>query len=469
MKRKELIIIIVLLLLGIFSRFYLLENRVLHNDEATSYLFADRLIDTGRYEYDPFGTYHGPFYFFMVMVSFLIFGVSEFSLRLPAVLIGVGLVMFPLMLKRKRYGGWVVSVFLLLSPALIYYSRYSIPEIVFAFFSLASVYFFSLILKTKDLDCLALLAICLAVLFVTKETVVILGFVLFVLGIVNFKRVRGLDWREKKGVIIISLVIFVFIYIGFFSSFGNYPEGIGDSFRAYFPNLDRGVEGEGHAKPFYYYLKLMFIYEWPILLFGLIGIYYSFKKENRRDVFVLNNALWLVLVFLVYSFIPYKTPWLIVNLIVPMCFVAGFGYKKWKVGRGLKRGVLVAGIVYLVFMGVYVNFVKPWQEENRYAYVHTDMDIFNLLDELRANYGGGSGILMVSKKYWPLPYYFERDWRVNYLNMDEDFEGYGEYEGFDLYIVDSVYFDDYEIPGGFEVLGDYRLHESTRLYLVRGV
>jgi len=207
-------------------------------------------------------------------------------------------------------------------------------------------------------------------------------------------------------------------------------------------------------------LSLMLQYEWPILLFALISIW-GFKKFRDR-VFYLNTFIWFVLIFLIYSFISYKTPWLIVNILVPGCFLAGMGFEKMR-WRG-KWILLFVGILYLACFSVYVNFVNTGGEDNRFAYVHTDREILNMIGKINSIYNSGDKILIVSSEneYWPLPFYLSGK-EIFYL-PEEDLEGYSEIGDFRLIILRDRMFKEGDWQGyGYE---SYRLREGVNFVVV---
>lgn len=464
---KKGILIIAILILAIISRFAFLDLRVLHHDEGVNYFFAKKIISGEIYRYDP-TNYHGPLYFFLIALSFIIFGVSEFSLRLPAVLFGIILVLTPLFWKTK-YGNeinpYIASFLLLISPSLLYYSRYSIHEVSFVLFSLISVYSLTKILEDSSLKKLPLFAASLALLFVTKETVVIMIAILFVMILINLKLVKRIDFKKDYHLIFVSIFIFAFIYILFFTSFFTNPFGIVDSVKGFLPWTSKGISGAGHEKPFYYFLLIILRYEWPILLFALFGLYYSFKSKNMLS---LNMSTLFLLNLVIYSLISYKTPWLIINITAPMCLLAAIGIKELRSDESLKNYnlsilfILFIGIIYLIYFSFSLNFINP-QGDNKFAYVHTDKDILGLVENINGAYKYTSAILMVSDEYWPLPFYLDGKnvtYPQDYNVTEEDFQTY------DIFIVRDKFFNATEFPSEYE-FNRYRLREGVNLVLVR--
>ena len=87
-------------------------------------LFSFKLYDGDGYTHDPL--MHGPFQFHVVALSYLLFGDNDFSARIPAAICGVLLVILPYWFRPwlGKVGALVTSVGLLISPSLLYYSRY---------------------------------------------------------------------------------------------------------------------------------------------------------------------------------------------------------------------------------------------------------------------------------------------------------------------------------------------------------
>src|SRR3989344_9520470 len=124
MNKKEVWLIIILITAILISRFIFIDMRPLHHDEGVNYFFGEKVLNLD-YAYDSIN-YHGPFYSFLIGLSFYLLGYSVFALRLPAVLIGILLCLIPLFLKyENKYfdskGKFYLSALLLLSPSILYY------------------------------------------------------------------------------------------------------------------------------------------------------------------------------------------------------------------------------------------------------------------------------------------------------------------------------------------------------------
>ena len=125
---------IVILLLAVFTRFAMLEDRVMSHDESLHTRFSYNLYSDGNFQHTPL--MHGPVLFHATALAFHLFGDSDFSGRVYTALLGVVMVMFPLLLRKwlGRWGALLASTMLLISPLLLYYNRYirhDTPSILF--------------------------------------------------------------------------------------------------------------------------------------------------------------------------------------------------------------------------------------------------------------------------------------------------------------------------------------------------
>ena len=455
-KYKKGHILMLIIILALLSRLLFLDIRPLHHDEGVNYFFADNILEGRGFKYDPLN-YHGPSYFFILFLSFFLLGVNEFSLRLPAALFGIILVLVPLFVINKNYNKYVLATFLLVSPSLMFYSRYSIHEMLFVLASFLAIYSLTSLIENKNLDNLPLFAFSLGILVTTKETTIILLFIMAVICAVNYKEIKKINFGDRDR-IILSVLLFILIYVVLFTSFFTNMPGLKDSVGGYLPWTERGVTEPGHQKSFLYYFWILVQYELPLVLLALVGTIFAYK--NRHNLFVKNMAIWFVLIFLIYSLIGYKTPWLIVNISVPMIMMASIGVKSIY-NRRIMLAIFRLSVIYLVFFSLYLNFVHTWEKDNYFAYVHTDSDVLNLVKETNLNYGPREKILIVSDTYWPLPFYFDNK-KVEYLDKIDNVTFNKNY---DYYIVKKEIFVNSTLPNGYKYR-EYKLRDDVPLDLV---
>lgn len=455
-KQKKNILLAVLIILSIAVHFLWLDLRPLHHDEGNNYFFAQRILKTGMFIYNP-ENFHGPTYFFALLFSFLIFGINEFSLRFPAAFFGVLLVFLPIFFRLRH--AYLQAFFLLLSPSILYYSRYSIHETLFVLLSMLALLLTTRLISTQNISLLPLLAITLALLITTKETSMITLAVLGFIVLLHLKTFMKIPWKKEKLLIFNSLYLFCIIFLAFSSSFFFHIQGTVGVFKGFFPWTQKGIEGGGHLKPPWYYLQLLLQYETPLLFFGLLGVVFSLRKN---DILFKNLAIWFILHLLIYSFIPYKVPWLIINITAPLALLAAAAIGELQ-RKKIQRALAVCSLLFLAFFSLLFNFLYPWQEKNPFAYVHTDRDILRLTEKIRSITNHPATILIFSDVYWPLPFYLHGN-TVSYLSDAIPFR-IEDYSSYDLIIAKTTF-----LPSSFpkeRILGKYKLRKGVYLYLIQ--
>src|SRR5262245_3293864 len=119
-----------------------LRQRPMHNDEAVNAIKFGQLWTDGSYKYDP-DEHHGPSLPYFTYLLARLTGApdldqfSETRLRLAPVLFGAGLILLlPLVIDGlgRRAMLWA-AFFTALSPAMVFYSRYYIHEMLLVFFT----------------------------------------------------------------------------------------------------------------------------------------------------------------------------------------------------------------------------------------------------------------------------------------------------------------------------------------------
>ena len=130
----EVTLYIVIFLLAVFTRFYVLGDRVMSHDESLHTRFSYNLYADGNFQHTPL--MHGPVLFHATAFSYYLFGDNDFASRIYTAVLGVMMVMFPILFRKwlGKYGAILASVMLLISPLVLYYNRYirhDTPSILF--------------------------------------------------------------------------------------------------------------------------------------------------------------------------------------------------------------------------------------------------------------------------------------------------------------------------------------------------
>lgn len=160
----------VVLAVAMGLRLWDLGSRALHHDETLHAFFSYLLYRDGTYEHLPM--MHGPLKFFLTALSYLLFGASDYTARLPTALAGSGLVLLPLALRHRlgSAGALVAGVLIALSPVLVYFSRFNRDDMLIAFLTLALVACMWRYLDAGSPVYLTLAALLLGLGFATMET-----------------------------------------------------------------------------------------------------------------------------------------------------------------------------------------------------------------------------------------------------------------------------------------------------------
>src|SRR5262249_35072401 len=122
--------------------------------------------------------------------------------------------------------------------------------------------------------------------------------------------------RELALLCVISLVLWATLFSSFFTT----RAGPLDSLRALVPAGRVALHSEHEKAATYYIAEILVPYEPGLALGGCIGLALAVR---RRDRLALGLGTWAVGVLALYSAIPYKTPWLVLNVLLPLALLAG--------------------------------------------------------------------------------------------------------------------------------------------------
>jgi len=224
--------------------------------------------------------------------------------------------------------------------------------------------------------------------------------------------------------------VFVYISVLFFTSFFTYGEGVSKAIEAY--TIWTKTGSKDHTQNGYLgYLKWGMRIEAPILILAAIGAAVALFKGRHR--FATLSAFWAFGLFAAYSLIPYKTPWLALSFLMPMCIAAGYALNELLRSRdaGVKSvGVLaaVAAVAVLTYQMYEVNFVHYDDDTMPYVYAHTKREFVDMVDEIeqfaeKSGKGKQAKIQIVSPDYWPLVWYLRDYPNAGFFGRMSDADG----------------------------------------------
>lgn len=431
---KERILLFSLLLAAGLFLFSALPLKPPHFDEGINGYFVNQVWTNGYYTYDPHN-YHGPLLFYLFQISEKIFGFGVGSFRLVTALFSL-LTVWLVTRSRSvsgRYGGYASGLAMALSPGVIFFGRSAIHEAVFVFFQVLWMAGFIKLREKPDRQAVLWFLAGLTGCVLLKETFVILGFAFLIawawvevspglLKHVKGKAEMARPQRQKGAGAptsfvlkagVVSVLAWLVLYTGFFHN----GKGIPDFFMAIMPWLKTGVGVSGHDKPFYYWLELFGRYEWAALA-GLAGACAgAFSRSWKMRFFSVLSLVNL----LVYSFIPYKTPWCVISMLWPFFVVAGLWAEELHGRFGGKRGIVywaLAGMAAVILVrsalvSYRLNFIRYTDPSEPYVYVQTKNDIKDIEDIIRQKVRTSPEfhnmkIIIKLKDAWPLPWLFSR-------------------------------------------------------------
>jgi len=438
-----------------------LEQRPMHTDEAVHAIKFGQLLEESAYRYDR-DEYHGPTLNYLTLIPARLASaekltdVTEFTLRIVPVFFGVLLVLLilPLTDGLGKNASVVAALLTALSPAMIFYSRYYIQEILlvcFTFGAIASGYRYA---RSRNIAWAILTGAFLGLMHATKETSLI-AFAALLLALVftittAAKKPSLTDLQKIKKTInpshLAALVAAaVLLSALFYSSFFTNATGIVDSIRAYVPYFNRAAQNQLHIHPWHYYLKMLLYSRSPegpvwsealIILLAIVGLLVAVTKKGVGDTdyrLLRFLAFYTAVMTLVYSAIPYKTPWCMLGFLHGMVLLAGVGASAvmMLLPKALARIpvllLLAAATAHLAWQGYLGSYRLSSDPVNPYAYAHTTTDVFAVtgrIEELaRATREGHDMYLQVicpEDDYWPLPWYLRFFKNVAYQNKVDD-------------------------------------------------
>ena len=437
-----------ILTLAAALRVALLDIKPPHFDEGVNGWFADQMTRSGYFRYDP-TNYHGPLHFYAVFLSQTLFGRNLWALRLPAVVASL-LAVWSMLRFQEHFGALaarVAALAMAVSPAYVFYGRYSIHESWMVFFSAVFLWGVLGLWEKGERRFLFALLVAASGMILTKETYALHIGSFFLAGPVLWLWQKLLPshpglplarqqwtWKDLMTGAAIALFAIVFFYSGTFLDF-QALSGLYEAFAAW---LHTGVEAAGHEKKIYqigplnyYWVALMARYEWPALLgLGLCLRYIAPSDARLRYLAVYGCG-----VLVAYSLIPYKTPWCIISILWPFYLILGSGMavpaaqSVRQLVYVLPRFVVAISLAASVFLCVRLNFFRFTNEKEPYVYVQTFPEIETLTKPLLEmarkdpRYYHVHGQILLDS-YYPLPWMLGDFTQIGYYKKEEPPEAY---------------------------------------------
>src|SRR3989442_328614 len=200
MKRGSALAVLLAIAGALALRVPHLDTRPLHNDEAVNAVKVSELWEQGRYAYDP-DEHHGPTLHYATLPFLWLSGarnsdeLADATLRLAPVVSGVGLILLLLLLADGlgRHAVAWAAIFTAISPAMVFYSRYFIHEMLLVFFTALTLGAGWRYAQTLSARWAMVAGAGVGLMFATKETFVI------TLAAMGLAAIATVWWTMPKG------------------------------------------------------------------------------------------------------------------------------------------------------------------------------------------------------------------------------------------------------------------------------
>jgi uncharacterized protein (TIGR03663 family) len=437
-------LLVIALAVGLPLRFARLDVRPMHHDEANQAVKFGALLERGEYRYDAHD-HHGPTLYYLTLPAAWARGqhtlasLDEWTLRGVTVVFGAATIML-LPLLSSAIGRTAVAasaILMALSPAMVFYSRMFIQESLFACFTLAFVIAAGRVVTGSGLAWSMLAGVAAGLAVATKETsVIVLPVALAACALAGGIR----DARRLTRPALVALLSAVAVAAIFYSSFFTNPDGILEPFRGARTYLDRGIAPVSHAHPWHYYLQLLaysasgglWWSEGLIVALAVVGGLTAWRRSTD-GFWARYLTCYVAITTVIFSAIPYKTPWNVLPFYAAVIVLAGVGFSRL---IGAARSRALAAVVVATCLAASIQLGRQaWRasvtyasdERNPYVYAQTVPDAVRMaarIRELAALHPDGARmqVSVIASPYeqWPLPWYLRTMPNVGYWTAPGD-------------------------------------------------
>ena len=196
---NEVLIFAAILLMAVITRFYNLGARVMSHDESLHTYFSWLFYRGQGYQQSPM--MHGPLQFHLLALTYFLFGVSDFTARIPAAVFSIATVWMVWYWRRYlgKTGALIAGFLMVISPYMLYYGRYVRNEAYAGLAGVLMLYAILRFLENGNKRYIYLVALALVIHFTAKETAFIYAAqALIFLGVYFIAQVTKTSWQGKE-------------------------------------------------------------------------------------------------------------------------------------------------------------------------------------------------------------------------------------------------------------------------------
>lgn len=427
-RRRAALVFLALAAIAAAFRFPQLALRPMHADEA---VHADKLgvlLEQGRYEYST-ADYHGPTLDYLALAAARAQGIrryadlNEVTLRAVPAAIGVLLVAahFWLIPYLGLPASACAALFTAVSPAMVYYSRYYIHEVLLVFFTFGAMLALFAYFRRPSVGRALVAGAMFGLMYATKETWILAAGCMVCAALGALKHAPPAKHTALAAVAAMAVAMLLL------SSFFTHPRGIVDSVLAYRTYFARGAGvNTAHVHPWYFYFHLLlYFHGWSEALIAALALVGLAVSRGGIGRFL---GIYTVLMMAVYCAIPYKAPWNVLSALHGMTLLAGIGvvWLALRLPRLLVIAVVGIGVAHLGWQARAASFQYASDPRNPWVYAHTGTDVFLIVKQveaLAAAHPAGRAMpieIVTRENLWPLPWYFRRYPGVRWWNGVSD-------------------------------------------------
>jgi len=408
----------------------------MHTDEAVNALVLAGMLEGNPFRYDPQDK-HGPSLSYATYPLVRVLGVTrldqlaEWQVRLVPATFGAALLFLPALFARELGGPLAAlgsALWLGLGAPFVYYGAYWIHETLFVFFTVLMFAAAVRWLRTGH-DRWALLAGAAAGLLVATKETAVLTFAATAAGLaaVALACRPSMPARLGRAAALAAGTAAVVVLLAF-PSLGRHPYDL-INLAAAATRFTARAAGEGHEKPWFTYvawlgtpnLRSLPWLGWTLLV-ACAGAFFlrgtgvppvgSISVVSNTRPLPVFLAVFAAATLLLYSLIPYKTPWLALNVLAPAALLGGAGLAALAARSRLAAtafAVLTAALLLSETHRLCVRF--PTDGANPWAYVPTVPDTPRLQARVEAYAATRPGtfatlpVQVIGPDIWPLPWY----------------------------------------------------------------
>ncbi|MEM4503444.1 MAG: hypothetical protein QXW59_01050, partial [Archaeoglobaceae archaeon] len=216
--------------------------------------------------------------------------------------------------------------------------------------------------------------------------------------------------------------------------------------------LSQGMSSP-HEKPIYYFANILLRYEFLPIAIAIASIPTK-RSFEFKEMFAI---VWVVIAFVFYHAMVYKTSWLVVHLATPIAFFGMVFMRKDFFEKKETKIAFAIGFIATLLISIHITYFDYNNVSQPLIYVQTQNDAVKMAERIKelVNKNYSVAVFAVDGHYWPLPWML-REEKVVFTTLCP--------QGYDY--VFAVY-RDYNCLSGYEIVGKYELRKFWEFYELR--